>query len=74
MSNTTKIERVGNREFRLIQNFSDNRHYVVSQPINAKTGKAWQATSYIIHPRDCKNGLQALAVFNRAIAAARGEG
>lgn len=68
---TTKIERIGNREFRLIQDFDANVHSVVSQPINAKTGKAWQATTYILRSRDCKNGLHALAVFNKAVSKAR---
>ena len=68
------VERVGNREYRLNQNFVDGFHSVESQPINVKTGKAWQATTYILRSRDCTTGFQALNAFNRAIAKARGEG
>ena len=63
--NAIKIERVGNREYRLYTTI------VVSQPINAKTGKAWQATTYHLRNDECKNGLHALQIFNRTIKEAK---
>lgn len=51
-------------EITLVQNFTAGVHAVVSRAINKRTGRGWQARTYIIHTT---NGMEALAAFNRAV-------
>lgn len=60
-----QVKQIGNREYRIEQfetvDTRATRWEVVSQPINAKTGKGWQATKR--HTKFLKTAEEALKVF-----------
>ena len=64
-------KQIGNREYR-VERFETAetrtlRWDVVSQPINAKTGKGWQSTKK--HASYLKTSAEALREFNKIIGA-----
>lgn len=65
MTQITHTTRIGNREYR-VEGWENSCWYVISQPINKKSGKAWQAYKYLGRFNDHAG---AVAKFNEVTGA-----